>query len=275
MGSTGNSTLWGQLIPGGTSGGQNAVPVLVSDILYRAARLCNLIGAPQRGLSEGEEADLFNWLNDMIDSWNTERLTVTVIARTEWPITPGQGDYEIGPTGADWVGPRPERIEKASMITLANPAQPMELEIPILNYEQWQSVRVKQLTSTLIQAIYYEAFNAAGNGIVHVWPIPTVPNPIALYTWQSLTQFVSVDDQVLVPPGYFQALYYNLAVLISELFPEQKRVVLKPSVIAKAAELKKNIKRINFPKLLIRCDSLLSNHGYYNIYTDGFAGKVG
>ena len=68
------------------------------DIISRALKD---IGALEAGETPTPEAaqDAFDMLNDMIDQWSNEDMMVFYKTEIIFPITPGQTQYTIGPTG--------------------------------------------------------------------------------------------------------------------------------------------------------------------------------
>jgi hypothetical protein len=229
-----------------------------SDILYPALRLLRLI-RPGQGPQPEILTEALAALNSMIDSWNIERLMIYAVLRSVFTLVASDGDYSIGPSG-DWlVDSRPSRVEKAGLIDISNPAQPLELPIEVLTLDKWKAITLKSLASTLPLSLYYDQNLDVGSGMVYVWPVPTVANQVALYLWRSLLMFQSVEEAFDVPQGYLRALKYNLAV---ELAPSYENAVLSPRVVQTAAESKARIKSLNAPSLVMRCDSgLLNNSG--------------
>jgi len=72
--------------------------VMPIDIISRALKD---IGALEAGETPTPEAaqDAFDMLNDMIDQWSNESMMVFYKNEIIFPITPGQTQYTIGPTG--------------------------------------------------------------------------------------------------------------------------------------------------------------------------------
>ena len=76
------------------------------DIVSRALKD---IGALEAGETPTPEAaqDAFDMLNDLLDQWSNEDMMVFYKTEIVFPITPGQSQYTIGPTGqvgANFVG---------------------------------------------------------------------------------------------------------------------------------------------------------------------------
>src|SRR5438874_2134653 len=92
------------------------------DIIKRALRLLGVLASgeplPADQLTDGLEA-----FNDMTDSWNTEKLTIPVVARNTFVLTVAANPLDIGPgvIAPGFDAPRPNRIEEGqAWLTGAN-----------------------------------------------------------------------------------------------------------------------------------------------------------
>ena len=172
-------------------------------------------------LAQGEEPgdaeaqDAFRRLNRMVSGWANQRLTIFVTERNVHTLVGSQGTYTIGP-GGDFNQARPQWISYAGLI-LTSPNPDVEIPLRILTIKDWWLQSVKDLTSTLPTTIYYNTtFPSsgadAGLGEIICWPIPTQVNQIALYCPTQLSEFATLSTDYSFPPGYEDALEYNLAV---------------------------------------------------------------
>lgn len=76
------------------------------DIISRAMRDIGAIASGENPTPE-ESQDAFDMLNDMIEQWSNEDMMVFYKSEIVFPVTPGQTQYTIGPTGninANFVG---------------------------------------------------------------------------------------------------------------------------------------------------------------------------
>ena len=231
-----------------------------------------LIGALASGEtpSGAEGADALVILNQMIDEWNSERLSVFAITTHEFTLVANQQLYTMGKSGSpDFNVVRPARIERASIIQLANPSQPLELPIEILNEQGWQRIPVKDISSTLPQVVYIDDAFPLRN--LSYWQTPSIEVKTKLYAWTALTAFTLAADN-LFPPGYEEAIVYNLAVRLAPEFGRTTPV----EVAVVAAESKGVIKSLNTPKYEMSVDAALRGDGgggQYNWRSDTPAGR--
>ena len=228
-----------------------------------------LIGALASGetASGAEGVEGLVVLNDMMDEWNSERLSVISQTIHEFTLVANQQLYTMG-SGGDFDVVRPARIERASIIQLANPSQPLELPIRILNEQGWQRIPVKDISSTLPQVVYIDDAFPLRN--LRYWQTPSIEVKTRLYAWTPLTAFTLAGNQTF-PPGYLKALRYNLAV---DLAPEFGRTT-PVEVAFQARESKGKIKSLNTPKYEMSVDPALRGDGgggQYNWRSDTPAG---
>jgi hypothetical protein len=243
--------------------------VLVSDVLYVAARLAGIMPEAGTGLSPEESTDAFNAFNAMIDDWNSQRLMSRWIVRYLFEFNAGQQFYQIGPGAADWNVPRPERIETASVVITNSPTLPLEQVITPMTYENFQRISVKNVESTIPFAYYYDMQFPIGN--VYFYPVPAGPvNQVAIYVWQLLGALQSYTQRVSLPPAYLRAVQYNLAIELAARFPLRQK--LSPLTLKIAMESLRNIKSINTPieDMTVDRAALQSAGGVYDYLSDTF-----
>lgn len=234
-----------------------------NDLIASSLRLIGVL-ANGEAPSAAEASDGLTILNQLLDSWNTERLAIFTIQRQVVVPAVLKQAYTVG-TGGDFNIPRPPRIERVGVISLVNAAQPLELPVEMLTDVGWQAIPVKNISSSLPLKVW----NDLGYPLMTLsfWPIPSVQVNFALYTWTALTQFPDLVTDEEFPPGYLKALRYNLAL---DLAPEFGVQQVPPIVAAQAVESKGKIKALNQPVLDLRCDSAVVNPrgGVYNWLTD-------
>lgn len=231
----------------------------------RALRLIGAIGTGETPTAV-EFADALEAANDMLDSWLAERLMAFSIAIQEFPLVGGQQTYTYGP-GGNFNALRPAKIERVSIVSLNNPAQPLELPIPYFTDWDWQNVPVKLIGSALPMGVYDDGNYPLRN--LSFWTFPTTVSNFRAYVWQQLTEFSDLTTDVQFPPAYRKAIVYNLAL---ELGPEWG-FPPSQSVIALALDSKAIVKSINLPVIQSFGDpALCGDGGHYNYFSDTIVG---
>ena len=219
-------------------------------------------------LAEGEtpsaavSQDALAAMNQMIDSWNTERLSVfsTQDQTFIWPV--GEITRTLGPTG-NFVGERPIRMDDATYYR--DPSTNVSFGIKFINQQQYDGIAVKTVTSTYPQVIFVN--ETYPDVTMTIYPKPTRPLEWHFISVDPITQPVSLSTDILLPPGYLRAFKYNLA---CEIAPE---FGVEPSATVQriAMTSKRNLKRINNPDDIMSLPySLVATRQRFNIYAGNY-----
>jgi hypothetical protein len=182
--------------------------------------------------------DALTALNQMIDSWNTERLAVfsTQDQVFDWP--PNVLSRTLGPTG-DFVGNRPILLDDSTYFI--DTASGISYGIKIINQQQYDGIAVKTVTSTYPQVIWINM--SYPNIEMYVYPKPTKVLEWHFISVEEITQPALLSTTLAFPPGYLRAFKYNLACEIAAEFGVEP----SPQVQRIAMTSKRNLKRINNP----------------------------
>ena len=219
-------------------------------------------------LAEGEtpsaatSQDALTALNQMIDSWNTERLSVfsTQDQVFSWP--PGLINRTLGPTG-DFVGNRPILLDDSTYFR--DPANGISFGIKIINQQQYDGIAVKTVTSTYPQVIWINMDYPDIN--MYVYPVPTKVLEWHFISVTELTQPAALATSLAFPPGYLRAFRFNLACEIAAEFGvEPSRQVQRIAMSSK-----RNLKRINNPDDIMSLPySLVGTRQRFNIFAGNY-----
>ena len=231
------------------------------DQINRALRLLGILAEGETP-SAATSQDCLMALNQMIDSWNTERLSVfsTQDQVFNWPV--GEISRTLGPTG-DFVGNRPVYFDDATYYR--DPGTNVSFGIKFINQQQYDGIAVKTVTSTYPQVIFVNMTFPDVQMFIY-------PRPTRLLEWH----FISVEDLnkpadlstvLYYPPGYLRAFTYNLA---CEIAPE---FGVEPSqqVQRIAMTSKRDLKRVNNPDDVMSMPySLIATRQRFNIYAGNY-----
>lgn len=219
-------------------------------------------------LAEGETPsantsnDALNALNQMIDSWNTERLTVfsTQDQVFTWPNN--QISRTLGPTG-NFVGNRPILLDDSTYFK--DPSNGISYGIKIINQQQYNGIAVKTVTSTYPQVIWVNM--SYPNIDMYVYPVPTKALEWHFVSVTELTAPAALATTLAFPPGYLRCFKYNLACEIATEFG-----VEPPANVARIAMTsKRNLKRINNPDDIMSLPySIVGTRQRFNIFAGNY-----
>ena len=231
------------------------------DIINGSLRLLGVLAEGEVPSAETSQ-DALNAMNQMIDSWNTERLSVfsTQDQVFTWPA--GQLNRTLGPSG-DFVGNRPVLLDDATYFV--DPGTGVSYGIKFINQQQYDGIAVKTVTSTYPQVIFVN--NTFPNIDMFVYPRPTRDLTWHFISVEELTQPANLATTLHFPPGYLRASRYNLA---CEMAPEFG-VEPTPQVKRIAMASKRDLKRINNPDDIMSMPySLIATRQRYNIYAGNY-----
>ena len=231
------------------------------DQINRALRLLGVLAEGETPTAQMSE-DALVALNQMIDSWNTERLSVfnTQDQVFEWPA--GEITRTLGPTG-DFVGNRPVLVDDATYYR--DPGTNVSYGIKFINQQQYDGIAVKTVTSTYPQVCWVNM--EYPNITMTVYPKPTRLLEWHIISIEELSQPATLVTELHFPPGYMRAFTYNLAM---ELAPEFG-VEPSPQVQRIAMTSKRNLKRINNPDDVMALPyAIVATRQRFNIYAGNY-----
>lgn len=219
-------------------------------------------------LAEGEIAstetyqDALNAMNQMIDSWNTERLTVfsTQDQVLTWPNN--AISQTLGPTGT-LVGNRPILLDDSTYFK--DPSNNISFGIKLINQQQYNGIAVKTVTSTYPQVMFVNM--TYPNIEMYVYPVPSKALEWHFISVQQLTQPALLSTTLAFPPGYLRCFKYNLACEIAAEFGvEPSRTVARIAMTSK-----RNLKRINNPDDIMSLPySIVATRQRFNIFAGNY-----
>lgn len=231
------------------------------DQINRALRLLGVLAegeTPSASVSQ----DALTAMQQMIDSWNTERLSVfnTIDQTFLWPADEIQ--RHLGPTG-DFVGLRPVYLDDSTYFR--DPGTNVSYGIKFISQQQYDGIAVKTVTSTYPQVMWINM--EYPNIQMTIYPKPTRVLEWHFISVQELDQPANLATTLYFPPGYLRAFTYNLAMEIAPEFgvdPSQQ-------VQRIAMTSKRNLKRINNPDDIMSLPySLVATRQRFNIYAGNY-----
>jgi hypothetical protein len=219
-------------------------------------------------LAEGEtpsaatSQDALTALNQMIDSWNTERLSVFSTQDQVFTWAPNLISRTLGPTG-DFVGNRPILLDDSTYFK--DPTNGISFGIKLINQQQYNGIAVKTVTSTYPQVMWINM--EYPNIEMYIYPVPTKALEWHFVSVSEIVAPVSLSTTLTFPPGYLRAFKYNLACEIAAEFGVEPN----PQVLRVAMSSKRNLKRINNPDDIMSLPySIVGTRQRYNIFAGNY-----
>ena len=219
-------------------------------------------------LAEGEtpssatSQDALTAMNQMLDSWSSERLSVfsTQDQVFTWPTS--TASRTLGPTG-DFVGNRPVQVDDSTYFR--DPSNNISFGIKIINQQQYDGIAVKTVTSTYPQVLWINMDMPNIN--MYIYPVPTKALEWHFISVTELSEPATLATVLVIPPGYLRAFRFNLGCEIAAEFGVEP----SPQVQRIAMSSKRNIKRINNPDDVMSLPySIVATRQRFNIYSGNY-----
>jgi hypothetical protein len=261
--------------------------VTTRELLNGAHRLLGLVNSGNV-LPEAVYQDNLVALNQMIDSWSTERLAVFCTRDQLYLWDAGFRVRTLGPTGDftyllgtqlndpmgtqnnDFLGVdsddpsiRPILLDDSTYFR--DPSTNVSYGIKFINQLQYNNIAVKTVTSTFPQVMFVNM--TFPNITLTVYPVPSRTLEFHFISVEPLATPATLETTLSFPPGYLRAFRYNLAL---ELAPEFN---MEPSSEVRRIAMysKRNLKRINNPDDIMAMPySVIARRNRYNIFAGNY-----
>jgi hypothetical protein len=231
------------------------------ELINGALRLIGTLAEGETTSSEAS-ADSLLAMQQMIDSWSTERLSIFTTQEQVFTWPAGSLSRTLGPSG-DCVGNRPIVLDDSTYFI--DPASGISYGIKIINQQQYDGIAVKTVTSSFPQVLWINTNDPTVD--LHIYPVPTRSLEWHFISVDPLTQPATLSTQLAFPPGYLRAFRYNLACEIAPEFGVEP----SPQVQRIAMTSKRNLKRINNPGDVMSIPySIVGTRQRFNIFAGNY-----
>jgi len=230
-------------------------------MIQRAMRIARVTGKGET-LDQDEAQDGLTALNSMLDSWQTETLSVYQIREESFTWTGAAQSRTIGASG-NFVTDLPVRVDPSSAF-VSNSIDYSIGTRGIIDVSAWAAIADKTTQSTIPWLIYPEY--GAALVTLYAYPIPSANITFKLRSWKRLQSFSALTTVLALPPGYEEAIVFNLAERYG--FEFGKTLSREAKQTAKAS--KANIQTINtrVPVMASEAGYLNSRQWSGNVYAD-------
>lgn len=268
-----DTALWsteGDVVPVTTKTTNNVGQLYNGYDLIRAAMRLIQVSAVDVDLTASELQDGLESLNRMLDSWSLDELMLYEVKRETFALIENQNPYSIG-LGATWNTVRPTKIVQA-YLTLTNGPLPVDYPMQVINFDDYNDIRLKTLSTNFPSYIYYQPSFPIGE--CFIYPLYaangpyTSPGTITLTSWKPLPIIADPTAYIELPPGYWEAIVFNLAIRLAEEYQFE----IRPTTVAIGTNALIRLKRMNQRTMTLQTDPALMNTSQmrYNIYSDGY-----
>ena len=231
------------------------------DQINGALRLLGILAEGETPSAETSQ-DALSALNQMLDSWSTERLMIYNTIDQVFLWQPNLITQTLGPTG-DFIGHRPVALDDSTYFK--DPSNGISFGIKFINQQQYDGIAVKTVTSSYPQVMWINM--EYPNITMSLYPKPTKILEWHFISVQELDQPATLATELYFPPGYLRAFRYNLACEIAPEFGVEP----SPTVARIAMASKRDLKRQNNPDDIMAMPySIVATRQRYNIFAGNY-----
>ena len=195
-------------------------------------------------------------LNDMIEEWAGESLLIYEQTEESFSLTVDKTSYTIG-TGGDFDTTRPEEILGGAFI---RDSSNYDHPVAVISIGQYRAINDKAMSGRPFQLAYNPTYSL---GTIYVFYAPNDTEALHLRMLKKFNTFAGLATELSLPPGYNNALIFNLAVNLAPDYGKKVSNILAHLASRSKAKLKrKNVQRVTPAKLEV---AKLSGSVYGNI----------
>jgi hypothetical protein len=171
------------------------------ELVTQAMKEAGVLTGGETPTSE-EVVDALGSLNRMLASWANNSLYIYARTFENFPLSSGVGDYTIGP-GGDFNTIRPMHIIDAYVRQ-----DTLDYWLSVIPDEEYDAIAYKDIDS-IPQVLNYTA--QFPQATIRIYPKPQASFTLYLRSEKQLAT-ITLNDEISLPPGWEDALVYNLAV---------------------------------------------------------------
>ena len=179
------------------------------DIITRAYQSAGILGESETP-SAAMAADGLVYLNDMIEDWGNQHLTIYQNTQEAVTMT-GAASYTWG-SGGTIATTRPLKITGAYFRASGNT---VDYPVDVITKDEYDSIAEKSTGSSVIDYVYLKSDYPLAE--LFVYPVPST-GTLYITTWKPLDSLALLTTSIAMPNGYNRALRLNLAVELQSEF---------------------------------------------------------
>ena len=198
--------------------GANSITVQALDIITAAMKEIGALAAGESVPTE-QLPDMLQKLQRVIDYFNARGAMIYNVNFSRFTLPINTLPVTIGPGANFDVSMRPVKIPSISLIlTTGTPNGEVEIPLNPRDQDWWAQQTIKNLASTLPTDFYYSP--DWPNGGIYFWPVPTAVNDVRVEMPLVLGEYTAYNQNFTLPPGYWDAVVYSLALSICPMFKQ-------------------------------------------------------
>lgn len=202
------------------------------EIITRSMRLIGVLSEGETPNAQ-ESSDCLFALNGLMGSLGNSPQMIFARTNQALPLVANTSSYTIGPSGG-LVTTRPIEVLEASNLLYQGVTYPL-VKWTLPDYQQ-----ITVTTSGGIPTGFYAQMDMP-NITLTFWPVPAAAMTFNMWSDKQITEFTSLTQQLVMPPGYDRALAFILAVEVAPEF----QVEPSPNLLRLCAQARRLVKRTN------------------------------
>ena len=234
------------------------------DMFTDSLRILGILGSGEAEPVAEDTEVCRRTMNRMLGQWNTRKRYAYFIRQQSFAFVNSQESYSIGTAAnaANFVvssGGRPNKIESAQIV-FTNASPPLQMNMKIINFDQYQRIQIPALSSEFPNTLYYQP--TFPNGTLWFWPAyPSETTfEVNLAWWNQFLTVAQGDESTDVPlaDGYEDAIVLSLAEKLYPAYPKRSDIA---EIKRQAGDARANIQSLNVPPPVISSTDGISNRG--------------
>jgi hypothetical protein len=199
----------------------NSITVTANEIITSALQEIGALAAGESAPIQ-ESADVLKKLQRLIDRMNARMPMVYNVNFVTYTLQVNHTPTSIGPGGDFDVNQRPVDILSIGLFLNDDPA--VQILLNKRDQQWWASQTIQKLTSTLPTDFYYSPDWPLGN--IYFWPVPTSVHDVLVQSRLVLGEYTSYAQNFTMPPAYWDAIVYQLAVSLCPMYEREPSATL-------------------------------------------------
>lgn len=233
--------------------------VLASDLIEAGYRICGITLRPGRKSNVDKLAEGLQVLNRLVGNWNADPLKIFATSIAAFPLVAGKKIYTMGGPGlgADFNVAAPQRITFANIIVTPSSGAVYRRKLELLTDQKWSAIAVQDIGGTIPKKLFSDYAYPLTS--LYLWGQPLTNYQLELYIWQLIASFVATTDAVILPPGYEEAIIYNLAKRLAAQNPHDATITQQALDLAVSSLA--DIESKNAPAPVLKVDGAINSAG--------------
>jgi hypothetical protein len=216
----------------------------------------------------------YDGVNDILTFVNNGAGVLNITVSVSTPYDALIKNYSLTPLDPTHIeATRPVKITAAFTRT-SNP-NPIDYPLEVINNVQYQALVFKTINITYPYYLYYNP--TVPFGTITLYPVPNIGLILGLSQVMQFIDLSNLTAQIQLPPGYEDAIIYNLAIQIAPDYGRSDKAVRGSQLWDEAKSKLAVLKRTNQERLLMAADPAIfmgRQGGVWNPYTDSYTGNI-